>query len=225
MFGLVRHLLPPRCLVCGSGRQIEIGICQGCIARLRRVPEPVCTICGIPLGTAGVCLSCRQDPPPFNRLRGAYCFEGPLVDMIHAFKYGRTTVLKRSLARLMTEALDLAEAPCDLVTGVPMHWTKVMQRGYNQSALLAREVARMIGRPLRLDVLRKEKTTLAQAGLDRKGREMNLRRAFAAHGVQDAAVLVIDDVITTGATAHEVSRTLKAAGAAAVFFAGLGRVL
>lgn len=172
-----------------------------------------------------MCLSCLNKQPPFDWLRGAFSFEGILPDMIHAFKYGRTTILKRYLGWIMTEALELRELPADFLTAVPMHWTKVMLRGYNQSVLLAREVARLIGRPIRLDVLHKRRNTKAQAGLDRKGRVLNLREAFTAVRVEDMTILVIDDVITTGATAYEVSRTLKDAGAAAVFFAGLGRVL
>lgn len=177
------------------------------------------------MGTPGICLSCTQTRPPFDKLRGAYRFEGLLVDMIHALKYGRATTLKRFLGWALAEAVADWDMNADIITFVPMHWTKVIERGYNQSALLAKEVCVYRGRPLACDVLRKTRMTPAQAGLARKERQKNMAGAFVATSVHGKSILVIDDVITTASTACEVSRAFKNAGATNVAFAGLGRVM
>jgi competence protein ComFC len=158
-------------------------------------------------------------------LRGACRFEGLLVDLIHAFKYGRATMLKGFLGSVLVEAVQEWDICADLITCVPMHWTKVIERGYNQSALLAREVSIHHRLPLAFDVLRKTRITAAQAGLARRGRQQNVADAFVATAVQGKAVMVVDDVITTGSTASAVARAFKHAGAKAVYFVGLGRVL
>jgi len=158
-------------------------------------------------------------------LRGVYRFEGLLVDMVHAFKYGRATTLKRFLGWTMAEAVGQWDIHADIITFVPMHWTKVVERGYNQAALLAKEVGRHRGLPLSGDVLRKTRRTAAQAGLARKGRQRNMAGAFTANGIRGMSVMVVDDVITTASTAFEVAQACKKAGAAAVSFVGLGRVL
>jgi len=219
------HILPPRCLMCGSLGDVRLGVCSMCSSLIRRVPEPVCDICGIPIGTSGICLACTQEMPPYDRMRGVFCFEGLLKDMIHAFKYGRYTALKRFLGKSMVDGLSCGEKRLDFLTYVPMHWTKVMERGYNQAALLAKEVSRHTGLELKTGVLKKVRNTQAQAGLDKQGRGRNVRGAFAASGVEGKSIMVVDDVITTGETAREVARTLKKAGAAYVFFASLGRVV
>jgi len=148
-----------------------------------------------------------------------------MVDMIHAFKYGRATTLKRFLGWSLAEAVDQWGIHADMITFVPMHWTKVVERGYNQSALLAKEVCARGGVHLAGDVLRKTRMTAAQAGLARRGRRNNVAGAFKATGMKDKSVMVVDDVITTASTAYAVAQACKEAGAAAVAFVGLGRVL
>ncbi|MEN6474443.1 MAG: double zinc ribbon domain-containing protein [Syntrophaceae bacterium] len=218
-------ILPPRCLACGSSDRIVMGVCAPCTDRLRTIAGPLCDICGVELGTPGTCLACSQTRPPYDMLRGVYRFEGLLVDLIHAFKYGRATTLKRFLGWTLAEAVAQWGVHADIITFVPMHWTKVVERGYNQSALLAKEVCARRGVTLSGDVLRKTRRTAAQAGLARKGRQRNVAGAFAATGMRDKSVMVVDDVITTASTAYEVAVACKKAGAASVAFVGLGRVL
>jgi ComF family protein len=158
-------------------------------------------------------------------LRGVYRYEGLLVDMIHAFKYGRATTLKRFLGWSLAEAVAQWGIQADIITFVPMYWTKVVERGYNQAALLAKEVCGHQGLLLTGDVLRKTRMTAAQARLARKGRRKNVAGAFAATRMRDKSVMIIDDVITTASTAYETALACKKAGAARVAFVGLGRVL
>jgi len=222
---LIDTLLPPRCLTCGSSDRVVLGVCAPCAARLKRITGPVCDICGVELGEAGICLSCLRKRPPYDILRGVYRFEGLLVDMIHAFKYGRATTLKRFLGWTMADAVGQWDIQADMITFVPMHWTRVVERGYNQAALLAKEVGRHRGLPLAGDVLRKTRMTAAQAGLARRGRQKNVAGIFTATGIEDKSVMIVDDVITTASTAYEIALACKKAGAARVSFVGLGRVL
>lgn len=155
----------------------------------------------------------------------AALFDGPLKDMIHAFKYADATYFKRYLARMLYDTVRDELGRCDLVTFVPLHWSRMMTRGYNQAALMARELSRLARIPVGYGVLKKTRGTPTQVGLSRREREKNLSRAFLARGVAGKAVLVVDDVITTGHTAREVSRALKKAGACHVVFASAGRIV
>ncbi len=219
------HILPPECLLCRGEVQVESGICRACRDDIRPLPKPTCALCGIPLGTPGVCLACQADRPPFDRMLSAACYETRLREMLHAFKYRRGTVFKSFLGHLLLDALSGEDFPIDVVTSVPLHWKRLIQRGYNQSALLARELSGTMGIACNLTLIRKQRNTRVQMGLDRASRARNLKGAFRAAGVSGTAVLVVDDVITTGQTAREIASTLKRAGAAFVAFISVGRVV
>jgi ComF family protein len=182
-------------------------------------------VCGNPTGTEGICLGCQAAPPPYDRLMSAAFFDGPLKEMIHAFKYADATYYKKYLARVIYDVVKNEARQCDLITFVPLHWSRLMTRGYNQSALLARELSRLTGIPVGYGMLKKTKGTPPQVGLTRHQRKANIAGTFQARGVSGKAVLVVDDVVTTGQTALEVSRTLKKAGAEYILFASAGRSL
>jgi ComF family protein len=148
-----------------------------------------------------------------------------IQDIIHRFKYRRATVYKKFLAGLVAERITADGAPFDFVTAVPLHWSRLIERGYNQSMLIARELSGYLGSDVRYGVLRKVRKTPSQVGLPRTDRQRNLRDAFSARGVEGKSVVVVDDVITTGKTAQEVSKALKNAGAAYVIFASVGRTV
>ena len=179
-----------------------------------------------PLDSEGRCALCR------NGLRGfdaAYCFgsyEGTLRQLIHLYKYGGVRTLWQPLSELLAAALPLDER-LDAVTPVPLHWRKQWQRGFNQSELLAREIARRRGIRL-VHALGRTRATQAQAGLSNTGRRGNVAAAFRCRpGAQTLAgkrVLLIDDVMTTGATAAACARALKQAGAARVVLLAVARV-
>ena len=220
------HLFPPRCLVCGAySIDIRLGVCAGCVSRIRPIPRPVCDVCGDPAGSEGVCLRCLTSPPPFDRMMSAFIFEGPIKDIIHTFKYADATYYKKYLAQVMFDMLKEQDQLCDVVTFVPLHWTRMISRGYNQAALIARELAGMLGLTVSYSALRKTRGTPPQVGLRKQERTTNIRGAFLASGVQGKAVLVVDDVVTTGQTAREVSKALKKTGASYVLFASVGRIV
>jgi ComF family protein len=149
-------------------------------------------------------------------------YEGALRELIHLFKYGKIEPLASRFGDWLTSALP-RETAFDVVVPVPLHWWKRWQRGFNQAELLAREVARRWQAPL-LSVLRRKKYTAAQAGLTNAQRRRNAAGAFAVHGRLDGKhVLLVDDVLTTGATASACARALKRAGAARVTLLTLAR--
>jgi len=204
---------------------VQLGVCASCRSQIRRVPEPVCDICGKPIGSCGTCIECQFMRPPFDKMLSAGVFEGLLKDIIHRFKYHNATLFKKPLAGLVFDMLARTDISPDMITFVPLHWTRMVGRGYNQAALIARELSGYMGIDMRYDVIHKERRTPSQVGLKRSDRMRNLRDVFISTGVNGKAVLVVDDVITTTLTAREVSRSLKRAGASHVVFVSVGRMI
>ncbi|HOO38869.1 MAG TPA: ComF family protein [Deltaproteobacteria bacterium] len=219
------HIFPGRCLVCGAAGHVKLGVCGSCRGQIRHVPGPVCDICGKPIGSPGTCIECVRKRPPFDKVLSAGVFEGLLKDIIHQFKYHNATWFKKPLAGLVFDALAHTDVCPDMITFVPMHWTRMISRGYNQAALIARELSGYMGIYMRYDVIHKKRRTLSQVGLKRSDRMGNLRDVFLSAGVDGKTVLVVDDVITTTRTAREVARSLKKAGASYVLFVSVGRMI
>jgi ComF family protein len=178
-----------------------------------------------PLDERGQCRLCRAGARGFD---AAYCFgayEGALRELIHLFKYSRMKPLAKTLAAHLASALPRDRA-FDLVVPVPLHWRRQWQRGFNQSELLARRTARRCGIPM-VNAVRRRRSTAAQAGLSNSRRRENVAGAFRVkrpRAVEGRRVLLIDDVMTTGATAAACSLALKRAGAKSVVLLALARV-
>jgi competence protein ComFC len=211
----------------------RVPVCRKCL----RDPQPLiaeffCVSCrtpflnAFPLDAEGRCPLCRAGLRGFD---AAYCFgsyEGTLRELIHLYKYGRIQTLSRPLADFLAAALPLDER-FDAVTPVPLHWRKQWQRGFNQSELLAQAIARRRGIPV-VRALRRVRFTQTQAGLSNTERRKNVAMAFrrrrAARTLAGRRVLLVDDVMTTGATAAACARVLKQAGAAGVVLLTVARV-
>jgi ComF family protein len=176
-----------------------------------------------PIQPDGVCHACRHGLRGFDF---AYCygyFDGPLKDLIHLYKYGRVQTLAPRLANLMAYALPLETAQ-DIVVPVPMHWRRRWERGFNQAAQLGRRIARRRGMRFG-NVLARKRWTGSQTALSDYERRDNVAGAFEVRGsVQGLRVLLIDDVMTTGATAGACAYELKRAGAKSVTLLTLARV-
>jgi ComF family protein len=176
-----------------------------------------------PLDSEGRCMLCRSGRRGFDE---AFCYgayEGTLRKLIHLFKYSGMRRLARPLSDLLAAALP-RDRQFDAVTPVPLHWRRRWQRGFNQSELLAQAIARRRGIPL-IRALRRGAATQAQAGLSNAQRRENVAAAFRARRrVAGLRILLIDDVMTTGATAGACARALKKAGAKSVSLAALARV-
>lgn len=206
-------------------------VCRVCLAKPTALSaEYFCVQCrspflsAAPLDEQGRCALCRRGARGFDAAYSFGFYEAEFRELIHLFKYGRVQTLAAPLGRLLALALPRDEA-FDVIVPMPLHWRKRWQRGFNQSELLAREIGRRTSRPLRR-ALRRVRYTGAQAGLTSAKRRLNVSGAFRARrsaGVRDRRVLLIDDVMTTGATAASAARALKLAGARQVTLLTLAR--
>jgi ComF family protein len=239
---LVDWLYPARCRACGGGivgRDSQY-FCAGCWSEIRLVSHPLCTVCGRPFldasGDDHVCGVCLTRRCRFNAARAWACYpreeiaEDPLRQVIQKFKYGRKVSLGKSLGRLMANGCEefLNNRPIDTIIPVPLHPKRLRWRGFNQSVLLARQVSRAYRLPMDPFALVRDKPTLAQTQLSEEERRKNVRGAFSVHSlesVQGKAILLVDDVYTSGATVNECSRVLLRARAKEVYVLTLARVV
>lgn len=214
---LARWLSIPRCLLCrepGDGRH---ALCPACIASLPWNRDG-CLRCATPLPAAGaVCGPCLRHPPPLAATRAAFLYGDPVDRLLPRLKFHRDLAAGRLLAECMATAFADAARP-DVIVPVPLHRARLRQRGYDQALELARPLARTLGVPLQPALLQRLRDTAAQSRLDAAARKRNLRGAFAIdrHGPLPAHVVILDDVMTTGATLHAAARALRRAGVARV---------
>lgn len=177
-----------------------------------------------PLDENGRCALCRLGANGFDTVYTYGSYEEALRELIHLFKYRGVRPLVRPLAHFLARAIP-TERPFDLIVPMPLHWRKRWSRGYNQSELLANEIARLRGLPV-AKIVRRTKPTTPQAGLSNSKRRLNVRGAFKIRNgatVKGLRVLLIDDVLTTGATASACAKVLKRAGAKHVAVAAVAR--
>jgi len=212
---VLRALLPLRCLLCGGRGAHGRDLCDGCA---RDVPrnDVCCPRCALPLKTpAPLCGECLEREPPFASAWVPFRYEHPL-DLLEArFKFGGDLAAGRVLADLMIGRIG-ADAPArpELIVAVPLHVSRLRERGYNQAFELAKPVAGALGVPFARDGLARIRATPAQTGLDAAARRRNLRGAFAVpRGASlPKHIALFDDVVTTGATVRECARVLRRAG-------------
>jgi len=227
-------LLPDDCRLCGQPltEVSRIPVCPACLAK----PEPLaaeyfCSYCRTPflnrapLDAEGRCELCRRGLRGFDTAYSFGAYEAELRALIHLYKYGRVRPLAKPLGEMLAAAIP-RDCVFDAIVPVPLHWWRRWQRGFNQSELLARAVARRYGLPV-LGALRRKRATETQAGLTNASRRSNVAGAFAARKKANVAglrILLIDDVMTTGATAGACAAALKRAGARQVTLLTLARV-
>ena len=173
------------------------------------------------LGPGTLSAEAIADPPPFERMRAAVLYQGVARQLVHGLKYRDHLELVRWMAAWMARAGQDLIAEADVIVPVPLHWRRLWQRRFNQSAALADAIARQTGNLAALSALMRVRPTRKQVGLGEKARTANVRGAFRVDNqrridVADRRVLVIDDVYTTGATIKAVTRALKRGGASAV---------
>ncbi|MBX3578742.1 MAG: ComF family protein [Rhizobiaceae bacterium] len=227
-------LFPPACPGCGRHLREPGTLCGACWPKLRFLEKPWCAVMGTPfshdMGEGFLSAEAIANPPPFERARAAVAYSGVARDMVRGLKYNDRTDLAPWMARWMMRAGAELLAEADVVTPVPLHWRRFLGRRFNQSAELARAVARQAGKPFDPQVVMRVKPTAQQVGLGQRQREDNVRGAFKVPpdreiAVRGRRVLVVDDVYTTGATVAAVARALKRRGAKGVDVLTFARVL
>jgi ComF family protein len=233
--GIFTLFFPDDCRVCNRAlfKWTRVPVCEDCL----KSPAPLdaayfCSVCNTPFMNAypldekGVCAACRSGLRGFDHAASFGLYEGSLRRLIHLFKYSGMKPLAGILAAFMERALSI-DAGFDAVVPVPLHWRKQWDRGFNQSELLARHIARRRGIPV-LRALRRKRATAVQAGLASAGRRRNVAGAFSlrsdAEALAGKRILLIDDVMTTGATASVCASVLKRGGAQSVSLLTLARV-
>ena len=224
-------LYPPHCLGCGASTAAQDGLCPRCWSGIRFIARPFCERLGTPfqqdLGTALLSPEAIAHPPAFGRARAVALFDdGPAQRLVHRLKYGDrhevAGLLGAWMARVALELCD--ERP--VLLPMPLHRTRLWRRQFNQAALLAAVMSRHLALPWDPELLARVKPTRHQVGMSRRQRQLNVQGAFRAAetGVRGRRILLVDDVLTTGATADAASRALLRAGAASVDLVVFARV-
>lgn len=236
---LLDFILPPRCCICDAS---TIGapipwVCEACWEAIAYIQSPICYQCGEPFAAPpeGIassmhhCGDCLLQPPTFAQARAVGLYHGILQQIIHAMKYRSVYGLTRPLAQLLQRQFEAcwAEASPDILIPVPLHRCRLRQREFDQALALARYLSQGVHIACEAEVLIRQRDTRSQVGLKVAERDRNVRGAFDVRqpqSIRGKAVLLIDDVYTTGATVKECARILRRAGAEWVGVYTLARV-
>ena len=225
-------ILPPRCLACGEITAMPDALCGRCWTGMSFFAPPWCAVCGLPfphpIGEGAVCADCARGRHNWDRARAALRYDKNSRGLVLALKHADATHAAGAFGHWMRRAGAEMLAGADLLVPVPLHWTRLFQRRYNQAALLAQAIHAAGGPPVAPDWLLRRRRTPVQGHLGPLARARNVRSAFAIRPGRDFAgkrVVLIDDVMTTGATAEECARVLRRSGAVFIGVLTLARAL
>lgn len=208
---LFNRIFPPACLLC-SARSTR-SLCPGCLAELPWHRQPQCPQCAIPTPDGQRCGACLKHPPAFDRTHAALAYAFPLDQMIPRLKYHGQLAIAPVLGECLAEAASAAPRP-DRLIAMPLHASRIRERGFNHATEIARVVAKRLALPLDTRSARRIRDTPPQMGLKHQARRRNVRGAFAcSDDVRGQCIALIDDVMTTGTSLDELAATLKQAGA------------
>jgi ComF family protein len=231
---LVDLIYPPRCPLCGGALAAQDGLCSACWQELVIPGEPACAKCQRPFNSnaerdGAVCAPCLAAPPKHDGIAAGTLYNDASRRLVLAYKHGNRIALSRLLSRLMNARLPVLEGDW-LFVPVPLHRNRLWQRGFNQSALLSGELARKRGQALLVDGLLRTKSTPILGGLGRKARAKTLSGAIRFNParrsiLKGANIVLVDDVLTSGATSDACVSALKRAGAMQVRICCFARVL
>lgn len=220
--------LPASCLLCGAGAKGTLDLCEGCLETLPALGAG-CARCALPLaaGHSAACGACLRHPPQFSRCVAAFAYAYPVRELVLRFKHGELAagrLLATLLARRLAAEAGAKHAGVQIVP-VPLAPSRLRERGFNQAERIARVLAPALRLPVTPGLARRSRPTQDQKSLDATARRANLRDAFAAVRCHGLRIALVDDVLTTGATADALASTLLAAGASEVQVWCLARAL
>lgn len=225
-------LLPPRCIACGTVLSGEQGLCPDCFNKIDFIGAPYCPRCGCPYenATQGLCGQCLKEKHPLFRMsRSAYRYTDASKPLILSFKFYDKTDNAPVLAQMMHRAgADIFKAGVDVIVPIPLHFSRLLKRRYNQSALLARCLGKLSGVKVNYTSVLRHRHTRPQVEFSGHARVKNVKDAFRVkhpERIKGKRILLIDDVMTTGSTLRECALVLKKAGAVSIDTLTVARVL
>ena len=234
MQALLHVVYPPQCLTCDARVTTDFGLCADCWRDTTFVTGLTCTKCGTPLpgednAVEVLCDDCLLIARPWGQGRAALMYQGNGRKLVLALKHGDRIDLARPAAQWMARAAQPIISPAMLVAPVPLHWLRLIRRRYNQAALLSAGIAKLAGLDHCPDLLQRRRNTGSQDGLTRDGRFANMTAALTAHPrrarlIEGRHILLVDDVMTSGATLASAAEACIAAGASAISVLVMARV-
>src|SRR3569833_1472479 len=231
---LLDQLYPPVCLSCDAPVAMADALCPTCFVKLRPISAPLCPVLGLPfevsLGPGALSAEAIADPPPFDRARSAVVYNEVARALVGKLKYGDRPELARFCSKLMAQAGHELWGPDAVLVPVPLHRARQFSRRYNQSTELARALSRLTGVPVDPLLVSRKMNTRQQGGLSRDARQRNIAGAFQpspdiSSRLRGRRAIIVDDVVTTGATVKAVTRALKAGGAEKIDVISFARVV
>lgn len=228
---ILNTVLPPRCVISGEIVDRQGMIAAAAWSQLDFIVNPMCDTCGFPFDfeveKGSLCASCIDYTPPFTKTRSALKYDDVSRDLILGFKHADQTHMVRAFIPWLEKAGAEFLPHADLLIPVPLHRWRLLSRRYNQAAIIAQALSKAIQIPVAVDGLRRTRPTPSQGHLKAGERRKNVKRAFAVNpkiDIKDKAIVLIDDVYTTGSTVKECTKVLKKAGAKEVNVLTLTRV-
>ncbi len=231
---ILNLLFPPQCLNCDSRVPTHGTLCLPCWQQIQFISDPMCHCCGLPfdydIGKDTLCGDCLQERPAYAHARAAFRYDEHSSKLITRFKYSDHTQLAKVYSSWLAKAGSELLEKTDIIIPVPLHYFRFVQRRYNQSALLAHALSGKTGIKHLHNALNRTRRTVSQTGLSRAQREKNVRGAFSvnkryAREIKGKYILLVDDVMTTGATLEQCAKTLLKSGAMQVNVLTLARTL
>ncbi len=225
-----QQLSPAQCLICHQSASLASSLCDHCIAALPLNQHP-CRLCATPMpaDTEGLlCGNCLQNTPAFDHVFSPFLYQRQIIPLIHQYKFKGKLFLCRSLSQLFLSQIrqyGFLPDKSSVLVPVPLHRQRLLQRGYNQAAELAVFMARELALPMQRDLIERTRSTISQLGLNARERQKNIRKAFVVNPQRPLpdSVILVDDVMTTGATVNEIARCLKQKGCSEVIVWALAR--
>lgn len=233
---LLDFLIPPHCVSCHGSMESDQGLCGACWRQIHFISNPYCHTCGLPLPfgddnpTTMLCGPCTLEPPPYDLGRSCVAYDAHSKDLILRFKHGDHTSLTPFFVKWLEQTGKEIMVDVKFILPVPLHWTRLLKRRYNQAALLSKGLSHKTGIPYLPTTLKRIRATPPQGHLSKEERQKNVENSFSvsdkgANILEGQQVLLIDDVLTSGATIHACTKVLKNAGVTKVSVLTLARVV